>query len=726
MFEKEKPCKIPLMEILLQPLLELLQSKQIPFSQERIEKAFEIAKKAHEGQTRSTGEPYITHPLGVAMILTEVHCDESMIIAALLHDVVEDTEVTLEDIEKIFGEEIKSLVEGLTKIAKVESIGLDRQLVSIRRMFLAMAKDIRVIYVKLADRLHNIRTIDSFRQEKQIRIAEETLYIYAPIATRLGIYYFKNELEEICFRVLHPKEYQELKKQMSSYNKNEEQIAETSVDQLERRMERDSAPYISVSWREKSLYSIFRKLQKRKESDLSNIYDIFAIRVITDSVENCYKILGVIHKYWKPLSNRFKDYIAVPKSNGYQSLHTTVLGLGKSGTAFKPVEIQIRTQEMHDHAEVGTAAHWSYKDGSMKTDWIQSLVSLADEIQSSSDEFISNVKEDILGSRIFVITPKGDIKDLPNGATPIDFAYSIHTDIGNHLESCRINGKIVPLDSPLKNGDIVEVKINKNRTPNPAWVNVVKTNQARSMIKQWLKLQSQENLLKLGRDEINKFLKKMDQEPLDKEFSVLKEFKGKNLSLREREDLVAQVGEGSQKASDVLKHLFQTPEQRSVKKVQPLSIEGVAQDSMEIFVMGDTSFETRLSSCCKPDPSQKITGFITRGGYVSIHALSCPFVINAKEDRFVECHWANEEIPFEIAFTFVVSNKVGVISRILRFFSDNNLNVLTIDAKTNRARGIGNDIFVVETKELDKLSWYAEHLAGIDGVIEVDYRVINR
>ena len=717
-------------EYSLQTLLDILQERGIKHDPARISLAYKVSAKAHDGQKRSSGEPYITHPLAVAHILTNINCDESMIIAALLHDTIEDTDLTEEEVDSHFGKEVAELVSGLTKIAKVEAIGIDRQLVSIRRMFMAMSKDIRVIYVKLADRLHNMQTLSSLRAEKKKRIAEETLSIYAPIATRLGVYYFKNELEELCFQALHPKEYNDITKQLTNYNKTEEKIAETATTRLERRMQREGANYVDISWREKSHYSILRKLRKRKESDISNVYDIFAVRVITDSVESCYKILGVIHKYWKPLSNRFKDYIAVPKSNGYQSLHTTVLGLGKSGTAFKPVEIQIRTQEMHDHAEKGSAAHWMYKAGKdgkdgkegPSSDWVQSLVSIADELQHSEDLF-SNVKEDILNSRIFVITPKGDIKDLPKSATPIDFAYSVHTHIGNHLASARVNGKVVPLNSTLKNGDIVEVKTSKNRSPNPAWMNVVKTSHAKSSIKQWLRQQSQENILRLGREEMNKFLKKLGKDSLDKDYTLLKTYKGRDLTLRERENLIAHVGEGSQKASDIIKNIINKQTKRPVQRVSVPMNEQTTET--EIFVMGDTSFETRISSCCKPTAEKRITGFITRGGYVSIHAMDCSFVINAKEDRFVECHWANEEMPFEVEFTFRVKNVVGVTSKVINFFAKNNINILTIDAQTNKARGIGNDRIVIETNDLDRLNWIVEHLESISGLIDIDYKVLS-
>lgn len=694
-------------------------------SSTRIQKAYNLAANAHKDQKRVSGEPYITHPLAVAHILLKIDTDEATLVAALLHDTVEDTSITLDVIEKEFDKEIAVLVEGLTKITKVESIGLDKQIGNIRKMFLAMSKDIRVIYIKLADRLHNMQTIATFRVEKRNRIAEETLSIYAPIATRLGIYYFKNELEELCFKILYPEEYRNIEKQLRSYKQTEEKIAEIAVRKLKEHFAEVEVPCLHILWREKQKYSIFRKMQKHQERDINNIYDIFAIRIITNSVENCYRILGIIHQYWKPLQNRFKDYIAVPKSNGYQSLHTTVFGLGRSGNTFHPVEIQIRTDQMDRDAEKGTAAHWSYKEGvNLKNkQWIQSLVSLSNELQSSSDEFMKNVTADVLNSRIFVITPKGDVKDLPENSTPIDFAYSIHSDVGDHIASAKVNGKIVPLDTPLNNGDIVDIRTDKKRTPNLAWVNIVKTNHAKVAIKQWLKDQSREDIIRLGREELNKFLKKMEKDPLDKDYGILKNYKNKNLSLKQREDLVAQVGEGSQKASDIIKSFLQIESPRNIQKVQVSQSSSITEGAPEILVMGEKAFDTRLASCCNPHYPDKISGFITRGGYVSIHKINCAFVEKASEDRFVECHWSNEELPLDVEFSFKLKNVVGVTARILNMFAEHDINLLNIDVRTNKARNTAECKCLLELQNLDRVDWMLARLKDIHGVVDVDFIV---
>ncbi len=693
-----------------------------------IKKAYEFAEKAHEGQTRiSSGNPYIIHPLSVAILLTQINCDEAMIIGALLHDTVEDTDIDIEKIENEFGETIANIVTGLTKISKVEAIGLDRQVGSIRKMFLAMSKDIRVIYIKLADRLHNIQSINTFPLEKRKRISQETLSIYAPIATRLGAYFFKNPLEEISFKILYPEEYIKISKALESHNKKHEKVTEAAKVRMQDILQIEKIPVISISYRIKQKYSIFKKMQRIKENNIENIYDIFAIRIITNSIENCYKILGIIHKYWTPLPNRIKDYIAVPKYNGYKSLHTTILGLGKLGSAFKPVEIQIRTQEMHDEAEKGTAAHWQYKtEKEEKGKWIKSLVSIAQEIEHSNDEFLQSITDDTFYRRIFVLTPNGEVKDLPVESTPIDFAYSIHSDIGNHISVAKVNGKISPLDSALQNGDVIEIKTNKNREPNPAWITIVKTNQAKSSIKSWLRNQSTDNLLKLGRIEFNNLLSKIDKEKLDANYSILKEYKGSNLSLKDRESIIAQVGEGKQKASDIIKNIFYKEKIQKKDDTKKSSSLFLDEDNEKVLVLGDKLFKTKKAACCNPTTKDKITGFITRGGYVSIHKIDCAFVKNNNnEERFAECHWENEDVPFEVEFNILAKNIVGVAAQIFSFFAKNNMNILTMNIETNKATNRTKNKILIESNNLDKLSWVLDSLNRMECVIKADYIVKN-
>ena len=710
-------------EVVAQSVIDAVIQKKPEFSRERLMKAFHFANKAHEGQIRKDGTPFITHPLSVVIMLLKIDCDETMLISAMLHDTVEDTKITIEDIKKEFGSETAEIVEGLTKIHKFESIGLDRQVGSIRKMILAMSKDIRVIFIKLADRVHNMSTLYHLPLEKQQRIAQETLSIYAPIATRLGIYCFKDLLESSSFKILYSEDYKSISDQLNKYINKKEKVLEIAVSKIKEKLKEDNISFKSISWRIKEKFSIFKKLKKRDDNDLQNLYDIFAIRIILDNVEDCYRILGVIHKHWTHLPQRLKDYITVPKANGYQSFHTTIIGLGKSGKAFKPIEIQIRTNEMHNIAEKGVAAHWAYKDNkkqsanAQKDQWLQSLVSLAGEIEVSSDEFLQNIAEDQLKARIFVITPKGDIKDLPEGSTPIDFAYAIHSDLGDHISSAKVNGKIAPLESSLKNGDMVTININKNRSPNASWINMVKTNQAKQSIRIWLRNQSSEDLLGRGREEINKFLKKFEEPPLDSQFSLLKNYKQKSLSLKERESILKQVGEGSIKASDIVKNIFDTrPKFHSTRTSNASDHNNKNIETPKILILGDNTLETRLANCCTPKPGEKISGFITRGGYVSIHHMDCSFVKNQKEDRFVECHWEGEELPFTVKFSCNMQNIQGVTSRILEFFSKQKFNLLDLHLITNKARNNACASFYVEVFDLEQLRDITQQIKGIEGI----------
>ncbi|HPO05539.1 MAG TPA: RelA/SpoT family protein, partial [Candidatus Gracilibacteria bacterium] len=645
-------------------------------------------------------------------------------IAALLHDTVEDTDMTLEEIGRQFGPDVQRLVDGLSKIAKIEQIGLEREVNSIRKMFIAMSEDIRVILVKLADRLHNIRTIDNMPPEKQKRIANETLNIFAPIADRLGIFKIKVELEDICFRILHPLEYRDIEKKLNNYHKKQDHILERCSYQLRQKLQENQVPIMDISYRTKDKYSIFRKMQKRQEFNLEEIYDVFALRIITDNINNCYLALGLIHKFWTPLPNRIKDYFAVPKHNGYESLHTTIMGLNPH----YPVEIQIRTPEAHEAAEKGVAAHWAYKENpkAKNSAWVQSLMLLSKDIEESNNNFLENIKKDPLREQVYVLTPKGDVKDLPLGATPIDFAYSVHSEVGNHLISAKVNNKAVSLDHSLQNGDIVEVRTDKNRHPNPAWINVVKSNQARSAIRSYLRTQSHEDLLRLGREEINKFLQKLGKPLLDANYSILKNYAKPELELKDRENLLVKIGEGQEKASDVVKNIFyqKKPSQKGIAIIQapPQTNEELAK---KILIMNEKNMNVRISSCCKPQFKEKITGFVTRGGYVSIHRLNCSFVTKATEDRFVECRWEGDPVPFEVGFEFVIDNQPGIGLQIFEIFAKYKVNVTQINLRTNKARNLSYMTTVCEVEDLDQITWLADEINKIHSIQKMDYQIKN-
>ncbi|PCI24271.1 hypothetical protein COB57_05485 [Candidatus Peregrinibacteria bacterium] len=702
---------------MIQDLIQEIKDTQKNFSIPNIEKAFLFAQKAHEGQIRESGEAYISHPVGVAQVLLSIDCDEAMVISALLHDTVEDTDTTLEDIEQNFGKEIAIIIEGLTKIKRAEIIGLDRQVDNIRKMFLAMAKDIRVIYVKLADRIHNLQTIDVCTPKKQERIAKESLHIYAPIATRLGIYWFKEAVEDRCFQILHPKEYKALAKKIHTYFSKQEQTLALAKQQIAEAL--GDIPFQPIQSRAKQMYSLFKKLEKRKEENLDNIYDFFAVRIITDTVENCYRALGAIHKQWTPMTNRIKDYIAVPKSNGYQSLHTTILGIGKSGNR-KIMEIQIRTETMHKASEQGASAHWAYKENVNNDNqrWLQHLVSLASNIEQS-EEFMEGLTKDPLKYRIFVLTPHGEIKDLPHHSTPIDFAYCVHTDIGNHIMTALINGKAVALDTPLQDGDVVEIKTNKNKEPNLTWINIVKTQHAKSCIKAWLRNKSKSSLIKTGRESINKLLQSIGKSVLDPHYSLLKEYKNKNLSLKERETIILRVGEGSQKASDIIKNIFfQEAKQQKPKEIQSTTEEHHA------YVVGGADLSIKISPCCAPKPFEKITGFVTRGSHVSVHSIHCPFIVNNNEkDRCVDCLWEGEIPNFEVTYIFTVNNKLGMLSKITHFFAKHDINTISMNFITNKNDKNIIITTIIELSDFDKLDFIYDSLSLLPDMQTIEYTI---
>lgn len=703
----------------LAELLDTIKTKGRLVDLKRIKKAFEFAKQVHEGEKRFSGKDYILHPIAVAKLVTEVDFDESMIMAALMHDVLKDKEENYEILKAEFGEELAKIVSRVNRIHIVENFVPEKQAESLKNMFLSMAKDVRIMYIKLADRLHTMQTIKHRPALSQQIIASETLSIYVPIARRLGVYYFKDELEEICFKILQKPEWQALSKKIREYNKNKNLIVDIGKEKIKEMLQDSEIFYHDLSSRIKQKYSIYRKMQERHEENLENIYDFYAIRIITDTIESCYQILGLIHKNWTPLNHRIKDYIAVPKPNGYQSLHTTVLGLGQDGSEYKPVEIQIRTKKMHYIAEKGTAAHWQYKDSNSKKDWLKNLSDIASEISDDNEEFISQIKKDPLKSRIYVLTPKGDIKDLPEGATPIDFAYSIHSDIGHHVSMAKINAKIAPLDSVLKNGDIVEIKTDKNRSPNPEWINIVCSAQAKSAIKSWLKKQTKENIIKIGREELNRQLSKIDKEALDTNYSILKNYKGKDLSLKDRENIICQIGEGNSKATDIIKHIFVKTGKKSKDKES--TSKEILNYTKKVLVLGDDSISTKIASCCAPTYKDEIVGYVTRGKHVSIHKKQCAFVKSRAESRLVECKWqtiTDIRIEFNIR-----GNKQKNSAAIVDIVSEDCKQIDSIDYQSDE----NNSIMIIKGSiaEINNLANILEKIKKLNGVSEVNYKIID-
>ena len=701
--------------------------KSIPnLNEERVNNAYQFAKEAHKGQKRMSGEPYIIHPLMVTKHLLSLKSDEDTIIASLLHDVLEDTDIKPIVIENKFGPTVLKLTQGVEKISKIQLLGKDREISSLRKMFLAMAEDLRVIFIKLADRLHNMETLGNMPKEKQKRIAEETISIYAPIAGRLGIYHFKIPLENYSFRFLYPKDYKWLSNELEKMAPFRERKMLQLKNKLNQALKNIDIHY-EANGRIKHYYSIFKKIQNQNKEKLNEIYDIFALRIIVDNIGDCYALLGEIHKNWTPLSYRFKDYIAVPKPNGYQSLHTTVIGLlGKKHP--QPVEIQIRTKEMHYASEYGVASHWSYKENVNKerTKWIQGLVELEHSLQDNL-EFEENIKLDTFGDRIFILTPRGEIKDLPKDSTAIDFAYSIHTEIGHHCTGAKINDVIAPLDQPLNNGDVVEIITNKKSTPNQFWLNFVVTSHAKQRIKAWFRSQDTDKLIKVGKELLNKQLIRLGHPELDPHLLLLKNFENKNLTRKTREELLEKIGNGSLSPILVVKKLFPRDQFLMSKQTKSIKNKTLApKKQAKVIVSGEDIYSTKLAACCKPQENDAIIGYTTRGGYFSIHKQNCKVIQRMKhKERLIKAYWSTDTIKHKIKLILHAFDRVGLIRDITHIFAIHDINIVSfyVDEKVV-PDGTMVINFGIEIEDVDKLNHIINRVEGIEGVQDI-HRVIE-
>ena len=665
-----------------------------------VRKAYELAHAAHEGQKRASGEEYIIHPLCVAKILTELQIDYITITAALLHDVVEDTTYSQAQMEDIFGPEVAMLIDGVTKLGKIKyQSKVEQQSENYRKLFLAMAKDIRVIMIKLADRLHNMRTLKFVKEEKQQRIARETIEVYAPLANRLGISNIKWELEDLCLRYLEPEFYYDLVDKVSQKRQERQRFIEDAILQIHTKLIR-SGVKADISGRAKHFYSIYRKM-KRDHKDLSEIYDLSAVRVLVHNVKDCYAVLGVIHAMWKPIPGRFKDYIAMPKSNGYQSLHTTVMTRGY------PLEIQIRTFAMHKVSEYGVAAHWMYKeagrsvgagnDYEKKISWLRQMVNLQHDVNDPG-EYLEALKMDIFSDEVFVFTPNGDVIDLPKGSVPIDFAYRIHTEVGNHCVGAKVNGKIVPLEYKLKNGDLVSIITNKsNNGPSRDWLNIVAAAETRTKIRSWFKkVKREENVLR-GRELLEKEAKRLGYEPK----ALLRDEWLNSVCLRfninSDEDLLAAIGYGGVTVNGVIAKLIEH-HKKEIKEATPPDVSEMLEKfkpnnvrkskaSHGILVEGEAGMLVRLARCCNPIPGDPITGYITKGRGVSVHRADCPNVLadNGDTTRVIEVNWdvgldKNYNVEIEIS----CADRPAMLTSILAVPVEMKLNVTSVNAKTNK------------------------------------------
>ncbi len=690
----------------------------------KIVAAYELAEEAHHGQVRASGESYVTHSVEVATILGQFKLDTASIVAGLIHDVVEDTQFTLADLEARFGPEVATIVDGVTKIGKVEFRShTERQAENYRKLLLSMAEDARVIVIKLADRLHNMRTLEHLPREKQQRIAEETMEIYAPLAHRLGMAQTKWELEDLSFKFLDPKEYEDLRQLVQQRRRERERQVLEMQHPLEKLLI-DAAIPAEVTGRPKHLWSIHRKLEKQGKS-YDEIYDLMAIRVITDSVQHCYAALGLIHSRWTPIQSRFHDYIATPKSNMYRSIHTTVFGPGG-----RRYEVQIRTEEMHRTAEYGIAAHWRYKEGEGKSDetdealsWFRQVLEWQQDA-SEPEEFMEFLRMDLFLGEIFVFTPKGEVKQLPVGATPIDFAFSVHTEVGFHCAGAKVNGRIAPLSRELHNGDTVEILTAQKQSPSRDWLAFVKTSRARQRIRGWIRDQEHEQSVRLGRDLLERELKRL-RVTLPAEAALVKAAEA--LGYHRWEEVSAALGRGDVGPAAVIRQLFPEKEIADARRAATSPLQRLARKLLPaekgVRIQGLDNLMVRYSQCCQPVPGDDVIGYITVGRGISIHRLDCPNVLNLSEDpdRRVEIEWGAEEGDrFMVRLFTRGTDRRGLLSDIAKAITDTGTNIQHADIRSVD-QGMEGE-FAVEVRDLPHLKKVMKGVGQVKGVLSVERR----
>lgn len=718
-------------------LMDKLQKNMPPDRVALVKRAYEFAEEAHRGQLRNSGEEYIEHPIQVALILSELEMDEVTLAAAFLHDVVEDTSYTLVDIEKLFGPEVALLVDGVTKLGRLEyKSKMELQVENLRKMFLAMAKDIRVILIKLADRLHNMRTLKFHSEQKQKEIAQETLEIFAPLANRLGIFKIKWELEDLSFRYLKPQEYYDLVEGIALKRREREAQINEVIDQLRQRLD-EVGIKADIEGRPKHFYSIYRKMVTQNK-ELNEIYDLTAIRVIVDSVNDCYGALGIIHTCWKPIPGRFKDYIAMPKPNMYQSLHTTLVGVHG-----EPFEIQIRTWEMHRTSEYGIAAHWKYKEGGrsatanfdQKLSWLRQLLEWQHDSKDAG-EFMESLKIDLFADTVFVFTPKGDVVELPAGSCPVDFAYRVHTDVGHRCVGAKTNGRIVPLDTKLANGDIVEILTSKQGNgPSRDWLTFVKTSQAKNRIRQWFKKEQRDENIVRGKEILEREIRKLGLDPVN----VLKAedlptlAKGSNfISV---DDMYAALGDGAVSVNKVLTRLREELSKEERERIQlsllqqgeskPSSYDKLSygKASHGVRVKGVDNILVRFSRCCNPLPGDDIVGYITRGRGVSIHRTDCDNIKFHAEDesnRMVEVMWAEQSDSFyPVDIQIFGIDRARLVTEVINTVTDTRTTILSINARVGKDR-IANIQLRIEIKNIDHLQYVISKIRKVKDVTTVE------
>ncbi|MBS5148258.1 MAG: bifunctional (p)ppGpp synthetase/guanosine-3',5'-bis(diphosphate) 3'-pyrophosphohydrolase [Veillonella sp.] len=696
-------------------------------------KAFELADKAHEGQLRASGEPYIMHPLAVADILAHLQIDHITLMAALMHDVVEDTSYSKEDLEEMFGSEVAFLVDGVTKLNQFQyETKEDRQMENYRKMILAMAKDVRVVVIKLGDRLHNMRTLKHMRSDKQKRIAKETLEIFAPLAHRLGIFNVKWELEDLSFRYLEPEKYYDLVDQMKQKRQAREDIVNDTMSQLAKALG-EAHIKADIKGRPKHFYSIYKKM-KKDNRDLSQIYDLLAVRVIVDTIPDCYAVLGIAHSLWKPLPYRFKDYISMPKSNMYQSLHTTVIG-----TMGQPVEIQIRTWEMHRVSEYGVAAHWRYKEGNKNGDkdfdqkvaWLRQVLEWQDT--SNPTELVNALKLDVFSGEVFVFTPKGDVVKLPIGSVPLDFAYRVHTDVGHRCVGAKVNGKIVPLDYTLQNGDIVDIITSKTGRPSLDWLNIVGSSESKSKIRNWFKRENKAENIEKGLEALEKEAKRLNYNWKELITDNRLQQVTKQLKAGIEDEMFAACGYGGIPVSTVLLRLIElykkSKEAEESKHsteqiIEKLKAQGpkTTKNGTGVLVKGEAGVMVRMAKCCSPVPGDDIIGYITRGRGVSIHRSDCTSLGHTPEDleRMIEVSWdGSSGESFHVGIDIQAYDRNGLLMEVMAVLSELKITITNINAKVQEDTKTVSINVVVDIRDISQLDFVMTKLRRIREVYTV-------
>lgn len=700
-----------------------------------IKRAYDFAKEKHGDQLRKSGEPYIIHPVQVAYILAGLELDDATICAALLHDVAEDTEVTIQDLAREFSTEIAEMVDGVTKLGNLKYTSAEEQQVeNYRKMFLAMGKDIRVILIKLADRLHNMRTLKFLKRDRQIAIAKETQDLYAPLANRLGMYSLKWELEDLAFKYLNPDEFREIVEGIDKKREERLKFINQIVEQINEELKKQKIK-AEITGRAKHLYSIYRKMQRDNKS-LDQIYDLFALRILVDNVKDCYAALGVVHELYNPMPGRFKDYISVPKPNMYQSLHTTLIG--PKGT---PFEVQIRTWEMHRIAEFGIAAHWAYKEANRfkksnvtvqedKLSWLRETLEWQKDMQDPQ-EFLNTLKTELFVDEVYVFTPKGQIKVLPRGATPIDFAYSVHAEIGHHMTGCKINSKMMPIITTLKNGDIVEiVTSDQSKGPSRDWLKFVKSTSAKSKIQSWFKKTQRAENIERGKDLIEKEIKKIG-------ISYSKLFKNEYIQValdrykfNTIEDMYAAVGFGAISASKIIAKMLEVYKKDNQDEFIEQTLEDLINErgrktkpsNVGVVVKGIDNCLVRLSKCCNPVPGDDIVGFITRGRGVSVHRKDCVNIkdLISQEDRMIDVYWYNNiQSSYNVEIEILANDRNGLLADIIKQIASVKTRLIAVNSKLNKEKIVVTEV-TVEVENLDDLNNILKSLRKIDNVYEVN------